>query len=162
MEKDPINYTFDVPGIPKPEVLTAKFKKVTPTETTQLRILWSYSEDGKWTAPSFAKYAFAGKPALYKVYFIRSISSSIASLSEDPAVEFASEFLPAIHDVLFPQDLAKNPRLSGLPSRKQKVNHRSSKSSLWPVSQCAFGQRFNLTNWVPLVARPRVFLRAHA
>lgn len=104
MENDPRNYEIqDVPGMPAPEMLTAKFKKVTPTETTQLRILWSYTEDGKWTAPGSAKYAFVGKPALYKVYFIRSIEGvAPTGLEQDPIVEFAREFLPVANAALFP------------------------------------------------------------
>ena len=106
MDNQPASYSFDVPGIPRPEFLNASFTKVTPTETTRLRILWSYSEDGTWTAPRLAKYSFAGKPALYKVYLIRRVSSEVPPLGEDPIVAFAKEFLPAISPSLFPSETA--------------------------------------------------------
>lgn len=119
MQKQPSNYSFEVPGIStKPEFLYANFTRVTATETTRLRILWSYSEEGKWTAPKLAKYSFAGKPALYKVYFIRKVSSEPPDLGEDPIIDFAKEFLPAISPSLFPGGEASPAKEPGLVAQR--------------------------------------------
>lgn len=104
MKKDPVVYGFDVDNFGRPEFLHADFERVTATETTRLRILWSYSEEGQWTASKLATRAFAGKEALYKVYLIAAQSGK--ALADDPTVAFAKEFLPAIKPVLFPAETA--------------------------------------------------------
>ena len=104
MKKDPSVYGFDVDGIQRPEFLHANFEKVTSTERTRLRILWAFTEDGRWVGSKLASYAFAGKPALYKVYFITDINEqNSGALADGPIVAFAKEFLPAIDPVLFQQ-----------------------------------------------------------
>jgi hypothetical protein len=109
MKKDPVVYGFDVDGIQRPEFLHADFQKFTATETTRLRILWSFTEEGKWSASKLATYAFAGKPALYKVYLITEVNDQNgSSLADGPAVAFAKEFLPAIEPILFPSDAPAN------------------------------------------------------
>ena len=107
MRRDPSVYGFEVEGVPRPEFLNADFQKVTSTATTKLRILWSYSEDGNWSASKLATYAFAGKPALYKVYLITDLVD--APLADDATVAFAKEFLPAINPILFPAEGAAAP-----------------------------------------------------
>lgn len=103
MRRDPSVYGFEVDGVPRPEFLNADFQKVTSTATTKLRILWSYSEDGKWSASKLATYAFAGKPALYKVYLISDLVNG-TTLADDPTVAFAKDFFPAINPILFPAE----------------------------------------------------------
>ncbi len=99
--QSPEGFSVEVPQVGSAEFLNAIFKKETATETTELRILWSYSEDGKWTAPKLAKYQFGNKPALYKVYLISQIKGARPKLNEDPTVAFAKEFFPAISSPLF-------------------------------------------------------------
>lgn len=111
MDKDPHRYQIKDTGLPEnPELLTAKFKKVDATQTTVLRILWTYSDDGTWTAPGSAKYEFVGRPALYKVYFIRQMPGmSGPPLGDDALVRFAKEFLPVANAALFPSGPVKQP-----------------------------------------------------
>lgn len=106
MGNEPQNYRVnDVPEMsPEPEFLNTLFKKVTPTETTHLRILWSYTADGMWTAPKLAKYSLGTKDALYKLYLISEIGDGVPPIGEDPTVAFAKEFLPAINKVMFPKE----------------------------------------------------------
>ncbi len=102
MQNDPANYSVPCRNLPAdPDFLTTLFYKETPTETNRLRILWSYTDDGTWTAPKLAKQLFARKPALYKVYLISVIQDRPPLLGEDPSVLFAKEFIPAINEVLF-------------------------------------------------------------
>lgn len=105
MKKEPALYGFDVDGIPRPEFLHADFEKIEPTQTLRLRILWSYTEDGKWNGSKLATYAYMGKPALYKVYFIIAANEKNmpagSTMEECAAVEFAKEFLAEIDPILF-------------------------------------------------------------
>ncbi len=109
MQDPPANYSVKCRDLPvDPDFLTTLFYKETPTETNRLRILWSYTDDGAWTAPKLAKQLFARKPALYKVYLITSIQDRPPLLAEDPGVLFAKEFIPAVNEVLFvPEDSAE-------------------------------------------------------
>lgn len=108
MKKEPALYGFDVDGIQRPEFLHADFEKLEPTRTLRLRILWSYSEDGKWTGSKHATYAFAGKPALYKVYFIMEMNEKNtppgSKMVDCAAVQFAKEFLTTIDPILFAEE----------------------------------------------------------
>ena len=104
MQDDPANYSVKCRDLPvDPDFLTTLFYKETPTETNRLRILWSYSYDGRWRAPKLAKQLLARKPALYKVYLISEIHDRTdpPDLAEDASVLFAKEFIPAINQVLF-------------------------------------------------------------
>jgi hypothetical protein len=103
MEGKPTNYAVDCPTLPaNPEFLTTTFIKQDPTNTYRLRIFWSYSDDGKWEGPKWAKPAYAGKPALYKLYMIVTLPEGGRPLNEDPAVEFAKQLMPVLNSVLFP------------------------------------------------------------
>lgn len=101
MEKSPSNYSFELSNGKRPDVLNAMFKKQEPTRTTRLRILWTYSDDGNWVAPKLAKHSFAGKPAMYKIYFITNANGEVPKMGDDPTVKFAKEFLPLVEPILF-------------------------------------------------------------
>jgi hypothetical protein len=105
MDNDPANYAVQCKGVePPPDFLWASFKKETEIETKDLRIFWSYTDDGQWTSPKLAKQLFARKPALYKVYLITQIEGRATELSKDPSVQFAKEFMPVVNDALFGDD----------------------------------------------------------
>ena len=101
--RDPSAFEFEVPNLGQAEFQDAIFKKETATETTQLRILWSYSDDGKWTAPRVAKYSLGNKDALYKIYLISEIDNTAKVTEEDVTTRFAKEFFPIINNPLFAQ-----------------------------------------------------------
>jgi hypothetical protein len=103
MESQPNAYDVDVTGMPSPaEFRTTTFLKQDALGSSRLRILWGYSEDGHWTGPGYPKIAFAGRPALYKVYLITSLPPGGRPIEEDSAVAFARDCLPVINQVLFP------------------------------------------------------------
>jgi hypothetical protein len=69
-----------------------------------IRILWSFSEDGKWVAPSVQKL-LAGAPALYKIYAITELPLDSSGRPEDSAaVPFLRQFMPALTAALFPPE----------------------------------------------------------
>ena len=101
--KDQVAYEFEAPGMPeKHEVVHALFKKDTPQETQHLRILWTYTVDGTWRSPKLAKYTYGREPAMYKMYLVRSVLKGVPEIGDDPAVDFAKEFLPLLNQALFP------------------------------------------------------------
>ena len=88
--------------MPENEVLHSVFKKDTQTETSHLRILWTYSKDGSWQSPEkLAKYTFGDEKAMYKLYLIRNVDGGAPPIGEDPVVGFAREFLPVLGQTLF-------------------------------------------------------------
>jgi hypothetical protein len=101
--QDPQQYRDDLNKLePKPEFLTANFRKETPLMKSEIRIFWSFSDDGNWYGPRIPKAAFAGRPALYKIYLITDISEVGAKIETNPSLEFARIFLPTINPILFP------------------------------------------------------------
>lgn len=102
MQGQPVAYTVDSAD-GDAEFRAARFVKEDATSVSRLRILWSYTDDGHWQGPKRAKLKFAGRPALYKVYLIRSLSERHPTLANDPVVEFAREFIPVVNAALFPQ-----------------------------------------------------------
>ncbi len=102
MRDQPISYNVQC-GDREAEFRVARFVKEETTNVSRLRILWSYTDDGNWQGPKWPKPAFAGRPALYKVYLIRSLGEDVPKLSEDPAVEFAKQFIPIVNAALFSQ-----------------------------------------------------------
>ena len=91
------------PGTVVAETLQAGFRKETPTEKSELRIFWAFSDDGNWQGPRIPKAHFAGRPALYKLYLITDLSNQVNQtvVDADPAVEFAQTFIPTINRILF-------------------------------------------------------------
>ena len=99
---DAVPYSFDAPGMEKKsEVVHALFKKDTATETSHLRILWTYCVDGTWKSPRLAKYTYGGENAMYKMYLIRSVQSGVPDIGDDPTVAFAKDFIPVLNKALF-------------------------------------------------------------
>ncbi len=106
MENKPEKYTIDCgPSMPSPpEFLTAVFRKedvANPANSQALRIFWTYSLDGNWVGPAWAKTYYSGRPALYKIYIICNVTGRDPSASASIANRFAKEMLPLYNKVLF-------------------------------------------------------------
>jgi hypothetical protein len=93
-----------VPGGESAEFWTARFRKETPGQAGQLRLLWSWGADGAWQAPERPRFVFAGRPALYKLYVLREGTGKDAPGSLDPSALFLTRFLPELNRTLFPAD----------------------------------------------------------
>lgn len=91
--------------LPKdPEFLTSSFRKSNPTDPTLdlvLRIFWTYSDNGEWLGPGWAKKTFAGKPAMYKIYVISDVTGGDPSIDASPAQTFVKDALDTFNGVLF-------------------------------------------------------------
>ncbi|MCA9186268.1 MAG: exosortase-associated EpsI family protein [Pirellulaceae bacterium] len=104
MESKPAPVTVECEGIsPSPVFSTTTFLKTDDAgDTTQhVRILWSYSDSGVWEGPSYQKFHFRGRPALYKVYIISPVVDSNTNVSDSSAVLFAQMIMPILNQSLF-------------------------------------------------------------
>jgi hypothetical protein len=108
MEDEPQQYTIDnVPGMAEPpEVLTTRFFKEETLSTHNIRIFWSFSDDGVWHGPRMPKPSFAGRPAMYKIYLITELNGTTVpiTIEGNPTLQFCREFLPLLNSVLFKAD----------------------------------------------------------
>jgi hypothetical protein len=108
MEDEPQQYSMhEVPGMTAmPEFLTTRFLKEDTLATHHIRIFWSFSDDGSWHGPRMPKPAFAGRPAMYKIYLITELDGTTVpgTIEGNPTLEFCREFLPILNEVLFKQD----------------------------------------------------------
>ena len=84
------------------EFRTAVFLKEDARATQPLRVFWAWNAGGTWEAPEFPRLKYGGRRALNKVYLIAQ-STSGERIEDNPAVEFAKEFLPVITRLLFPE-----------------------------------------------------------
>jgi len=108
MKGEPIPYTIDCgPDLPPVECLTTTFVKEDALGTQRLRIFWSYTDDGRWSGPVWPKPAFAGRPALYKLYLITTAQDADEGPEASASLRFARETMPILNQVLFPSDQTK-------------------------------------------------------
>lgn len=84
-----------------PTFSTATFAKNTPEGFQRLRILWSYSDDGKWDGPNNHKFHYAGRAALYKIYLISQEVGDDLSVESSLATKFATVIMPVLNESLF-------------------------------------------------------------
>ena len=97
----PLYYTLHASkGAPLGEFWTGSFVKQDPVDGAQLRIFWSWLADGKWQAPSWPRWFFAGKPYLFKLYVVRDVTVRPEKLEDDPAVSFMRQLLPILTEHL--------------------------------------------------------------
>jgi hypothetical protein len=100
MTKDDQTYTVNMVNGDDAQFRLARFRKESHDGgRSRLLILWSWrTSESKWIGPSVfgARFEFAGKPALYKIYVIDSNPIGGRPESESPAVSFVEEALPQI------------------------------------------------------------------
>jgi hypothetical protein len=65
-----------------------------------LRVYYGWSAGGPWSAPPDARFAFAGRPYLYKLQVAGSLSSPVAEKASDPCLNFIKELLPVVRQYL--------------------------------------------------------------
>ncbi len=100
---EPVLQSVEVgPGGKTASFRTAPFVKTAAPVPEPLRILWSWSASGTWSAEDNPRLSFARAPVLYKLYVIRSLQSTDEPLDKDPALGFLQEFLPQVESYLFP------------------------------------------------------------
>lgn len=67
----------------------------------RVAIMWGWSVAGQWSAPDAPRFAFAGEPALHKLYVTWDRSRDQRDLDETLPREFLDAFLPSVESVLY-------------------------------------------------------------
>jgi Protein of unknown function (DUF3485) len=85
---------------------TNRFKSGTVDEGQRsLRIFWSFSSDGKWVAPSNARWSLGREAAVYKIYALSDVPvGKKDTIDDSPARELLDGFMPIIQQTLFPEE----------------------------------------------------------
>lgn len=96
-------YTVDSPH-GKSEFYTSVFTRESRESTERVRVLWSWNNAKGWAAPAWPKAAHAWTPALYKLYLISTVSNLTEKLTDNPAIQFAEEFVPILDKTLFREE----------------------------------------------------------
>jgi hypothetical protein len=114
-------YPMDLPG-GTAEFTTCKFRKDIAGQGSQnIRIFWSFNEDGKWFSPTW-RMQLASIPALYKIYATTYLPKDTKEApSQSIADPFLKEFLPLVQAELFPA--------AGDKSTEEKKEFNSSATS---------------------------------
>jgi hypothetical protein len=68
----------------------------TRLEAGYLRVYYGWSAGGAWSAPADARFAFAGRPYLYKIQVAGPLPSLPDEKSADPGFSFVKELLPVL------------------------------------------------------------------
>ena len=98
----PLQFTAKGAGDPAPSLWTARFRKQTATENSDLRIFWSWNAGAGWQAADDPRLTFAHHNALFKLYLIHEGAGSDATLAEDPSAELLQQLAPELQRALFP------------------------------------------------------------
>jgi hypothetical protein len=65
-----------------------------------LRVYYAWSTGDRWSAPNDARFAFAGRPYLYKIQLSGLLPPGANPQARDPCREFLQDFVPAARDYL--------------------------------------------------------------
>jgi len=85
---------------PSADFWVAKFHKHGPSPDP-LRLYWSWSPNGTWTAAANPRLTFGSSPFLCKLYVIHPLGKVDEPVSDDPAPEFLRLFLPELRKIIF-------------------------------------------------------------
>jgi hypothetical protein len=83
-------------------VRTAQFIRQSETSRQNQRIVWTFSDDGKWIAPESGRIALAGSDAWFKLYVTVALPGNKRSTDIEDCREFLRDFLPVLNRALFP------------------------------------------------------------
>jgi len=102
----PLKHHIDVPGEESAEFYTATFSKEDPSGRHMERVFWAWNHPdiNKWEAPDSARIKYGLARALYKMYFVGSVSGEENTVDSSATVKFAKLMLPALNDALFPEE----------------------------------------------------------
>jgi hypothetical protein len=67
---------------------------------TRLHVYYGWSTGGVWSAPGSPRFAFAGRPHLYKIQLTVAMPSGRTHGGEDAGVRFLRDFIPAVGPLL--------------------------------------------------------------
>jgi len=77
------------------------FRKGNVATPTLLRVFLSWGQKGEWSVPANPRFAFAGKPYLYKLYVVREMAKPNEPVDQDPATELINNLILQLNEQLF-------------------------------------------------------------
>jgi hypothetical protein len=77
------SHNDNIPGIGPSGFFVTSFAIPATNLPETVRVFWSWSTDGRWTAPENPRFQFAGKPFLLKLYATRSMHSRDEEIKDD-------------------------------------------------------------------------------
>jgi hypothetical protein len=77
------------------------FRKDNVATPTVLRVFLSWGQKGEWSIPANPRFAFAGKPYLYKLYVVREMAKADEPIEQDPATDLIKSLIPQLQEKLF-------------------------------------------------------------
>jgi hypothetical protein len=92
-------------GETRGEFKRGRFGRETALDREQVEVLWAWTHDGVWTAPTNPRMTFANVGALYKLYVINTPDS--AAEGKRASEVFLKEFLPIVDRHLFQAPLTE-------------------------------------------------------
>jgi exosortase len=95
-----------VPGGPIAELFLADFQQSEAFPPEHLRIYWSWSATGRWSAPENPRIAFATRPFLYKMYLFYRSAGSDDRFEDESWADFLRQLMPELERALFPKSAA--------------------------------------------------------
>jgi hypothetical protein len=78
------------------------FRQGNVATPTLLRVFVSWGYRGTWSVPANPRWAFAGRPSLYKLYLIRALTRADEPIEPGPDVELMKDLMPQLQQTLFP------------------------------------------------------------
>ncbi len=79
------------------EFWTGRFVK-RQAHALELRLWWAWNDGVGWQAPEHPRWAFRGKPYLYKLYVI--VEDAALRPEDEPMPQFLQRLLPSLHSAL--------------------------------------------------------------
>jgi hypothetical protein len=73
------------------------FTKTTATGAESVRVRWSWTADGNWSAPDYPRWVFARAPVLYKLYVVHPLAEEDDLTKDDPYRKFVADLVPALN-----------------------------------------------------------------
>ena len=103
--EDPQQYRMQIGDVEQPETdpefLTTIFRRENMHGKDEVRIFWTFSDNGNWAGPRNPKNEFGGRPAMYKIYLITDVGEAGDDIRSNPTTNFVKEFMPTINKILF-------------------------------------------------------------
>jgi len=102
MDGEPASRSVEA-GLPEPvEFASSHFYKEDEEGLHRLHVMWSFSSDGAWEGPRWARTALAGHSAIYKLYVIGPLAYPQQDGDRSAVEAFAVQAMPVLQKALFP------------------------------------------------------------
>jgi hypothetical protein len=93
--------SYTPPSNPSCQFQVLDFRKSNVANPTLLRVFLSWGSRGEWSVPAQPRFAFAGRPYLYKLYVVQELNKANEPIEGSPAAKLIEELMPQLQETLF-------------------------------------------------------------